>query len=88
MILGKEGDLPCLSLNSLLSHESFLKFQIKGFFLLKCKFLDFPCAPGVTSNAEGVGSIPDWGAKIRHASLPKKQNGKQKQYHNKFSKDF
>ena len=40
------------------------------------------------SNAGGVGSIPDRGAKIPHASWPKKQNIKQKQYCNKFNKDF
>ena len=41
------------------------------------------------SNAEGMGSIPDWGAKIPHASQPKNQNiKKQKKYCNKFNKDF
>ena len=40
------------------------------------------------SNAGGVGSIPGWGAKIPHASQPKNQNIKQKQYCNKFNKDF
>ena len=40
------------------------------------------------SNAGGVGSIPGRGTKIPHASGPKKQNMKQKQYCNKFSKDF
>ena len=40
------------------------------------------------SNAEAMGSIPEWGAKIPHASQPKNQNIKQKQYHNKFNKDF
>ena len=32
--------------------------------------------------------IPGWGAKIPHGSGPKNQNIKQKQYCNKFSKDF
>ena len=36
----------------------------------------------------GVGSIPGWGVKIPHASWPKNQNIKQKQYCNKFNKDF
>ena len=36
----------------------------------------------------GVGSIPGQGAKIPHASGPKNQNIKQKQYCNKFNKDF
>ena len=40
------------------------------------------------SNAGGVGSIPGRGAKIPYASQPKNQNIKQKQYCNKFNKDF
>ena len=42
------------------------------------------------SNAGGEGSIPGWGAKIPHASQPKNQNRKQRQYCNKFkfNKDF
>ena len=40
------------------------------------------------SNAGGVGSIPGQGAKIPHALPPKNQNIKQKQYCNKFNKDF
>ena len=40
------------------------------------------------SNAGGEGSIPGWGAKTPHASWPKKQNIKQKQYCKKFNKDF
>ena len=43
------------------------------------------------SKAGGVGLILDWGAKIPHASglkKKKKQNIKQKQYCNKFKKDF
>ena len=38
--------------------------------------------------AEGPGSIPGWGAKILYALRPKNQNIRQKQYCNKFSKDF
>ena len=34
------------------------------------------------------GSIPGWGAKIPHASWKNPQNIKQKQYCNKFNKDF
>ena len=52
---------------------------------------DFPGGPVVKtspSNARGVGSIPGQGAKIPHASWPKHQNIKQKQYCNKFNKDF
>ena len=40
------------------------------------------------SNARGVGLIPGRGAKIPHVSGPKNQNIKQKQYCNKFNKDF
>ena len=36
----------------------------------------------------GVGSIPGQGVKIPHASWPENQNIKQKQYCNKFNKDF
>ena len=39
-------------------------------------------------NTGGVGLIPGHGAKIPHASGPKNQNVKQKQYCNKFNKDF
>ena len=40
------------------------------------------------SNAGGVGSIPGWRSKIPQDSRPKNQNMKQKQYCNKFNKDF
>ena len=40
------------------------------------------------SNAGGAGSIPSRGAKIPHGSGPKNQNIKQKEYCNKFNKDF
>ena len=52
---------------------------------------DFPGGPGVTtspSNTEHAGSISGWGAKIPHASESKNQNIQQKQYCNKFNKDF
>ena len=35
-----------------------------------------------------MGLIPGEGAKIPHASQPENQNIKQKQYCNKFNKDF
>ena len=41
-----------------------------------------------SSNTGDAGSIPGQGAKIPHASWPKTQNIKQKQYFNKFNKDF
>ena len=40
------------------------------------------------SNAGGEGLIPDWGAKVPHDLRPKNQNIKQKEYCNKFNKDF
>ena len=40
------------------------------------------------SNARGADSIPGLGARIPHASWPKKQSIKQKQYCNKLNKDF
>ena len=52
---------------------------------------DFPgCTVVKTSlsNAGGADSIPGRGAKIPHASRTKNQNIKQKQYCNKFNKDF
>ena len=53
---------------------------------------DFPGGPVVKtlpSNAGGAGSIPGLGAKIPHASRPKKpKNIKEKQYCNKFNEDF
>ena len=39
-------------------------------------------------NAGGKGLILGQGAKIPHASRPENQNIKQKQYCNKFNKDF
>ena len=51
----------------------------------------FPGGPVVRtlhSNAGGAGSIPGQGAKIPHAAQPNNQNIKQKQYCNKFNKDF
>ena len=41
-----------------------------------------------TSNSRAVDSIPGQKAKIPHASRPRNQNIKQKQYCNKFDKDF
>ena len=44
-------------------------------------FGDFPGGPVVKtlpSNAGGMDSIPDWGAKIPHALQPKNQHIKQK----------
>ena len=40
------------------------------------------------SNVGDAGSRPGQGAKILHASWPKTQNIKQKQYCNKFNKDL
>ena len=40
------------------------------------------------SNAGGAGLIPGRGARILHALQPKNQNIKQKQYCEKFNKEF
>ena len=55
----------------------------------RVRLWDFPGSPVVKilpSNAGGAGSTLSQGAKIPHASWPKKQNIKQKQYCNKFKK--
>ena len=52
---------------------------------------DFSGSPAVKtlpSRAAGAGSIPSQGAKIPHTSWPKNKNIKQKEYCNKFNKDF
>ena len=52
---------------------------------------DFPGDPVVKtspSNAGGASFIPGQRAKILHDWQPKNQNIKQKQYCNKFNKDF
>ena len=58
---------------------------------LKPQTEDLPGGPVVKTspfNTGVAGSIPSHGAKIPHASGPKNQNIKQKQYCNKFNKDF
>ena len=59
--------------------------------VLRVKVRDFPGGPVIKtspSNAGGAGSIPGGGAKIPQASRPQNRNIKQKQYCNKFNKDF
>ena len=53
-------------------------------------FRDFHGSPVVdfAFQCRGCGFDPSQGAKIPHASQPKNQNIKQKQYCNKFNKDF
>ena len=53
--------------------------------------MDFPGNPVVKtlpSNAESVDFSPGWGTKIAHASWPKNQDIKQKQFYNKFNNNF
>ena len=50
-------------------------------------------SPVVKPSPSSAGVIPDWGTNIPHGSWPKNQNikkkkKKQKQYWNKFNKDF
>ena len=47
-----------------------------------------PVVKALLSSSWGVGLIPGGWAKIPHASRPKAQNIKQKQYCNKFNEDF
>ena len=64
--------------------------------LFKVKWRELPGSPEVKtspSSAEGAGSVPGQGAKIPHASWPKKKNKKkqsmkQKHYCNKFNKGW
>ena len=52
---------------------------------------DFPYGPVLRtspSSAEGAGSIPGRGSKIPHALQSENRGVKQKQYCNKFKKDF
>ena len=61
------------------------------FQTLKNVFRDFPGSPVVKtspSTARSVSLISGQGTKIPHASWPKNQNIKQKQYCNKFNEDF
>ena len=52
---------------------------------------DFPGGPVVktqSSNSGHEGLIPDWEARTPHVSWAKNQNIKQKQYCNRFIRDF
>ena len=51
-------------------------------------FAGGPVIKILPSNAGGMGLIPGREAKILHASQPKHQNIKQKQYYNKLNEDF
>ena len=63
--------------------------MVKGRIRRNEDFLGGPVVKTSPSNAGGAGSIPDWGAKIPCAFATRKQkNIKQKQYCNKFNKDF
>ena len=68
------------------------KKNIKHDSLIKISFFrDFPGSSVVRalpSNAGGACSFPGQGAKISHTQWPKTQHIKQKQYCNKFKKDF
>ena len=63
-----------------------------GFFhFKKCLFRDWSGSPIVETlsfSEGGAGSTPGWGAEIPHPLQPKTQIIKQKQYYNKFNKDF
>ena len=66
----------------------YLKYYLHSF---KIQIRDFPGGLVVKtspSKAEGVGLIPGWGTKTTHAWNPNSKNIKQKQYCNRFNKDF
>ena len=72
-------------------NRSFLTRELRRAYVIKASRWDFPGGLVVgtsPSNAGGAGSIPGRGAGIPHASRPKDQSIKQKQYCNKFNKDF
>ena len=67
-------------------------FYLIGLLLELNERGEFPGSPVVRTSPSSVCGdadlTPGWGARIPHASEPKKQNIKQKQYCNKFNKDF
>ena len=54
----------------------------------KRDFSGSPAVKTLPSHSAGAGSIPGQGARIPHTSWPKNKNIKQKEYCNKFNKDF
>ena len=56
--------------------------------MLNRDFSGSPVVKILPSNTWAAGSIPGQGARIPHALQPKNQDIKQKQYFNKFNKDF
>ena len=72
---------------------SITKIGGSGFYLKYLRWCDlyFPGGPVVKTlpfSEKGVGSIPGRGAEMSCVLQPKSQNIKQKQYCNKFSRDF
>ena len=68
--------------------ESKQQFKIQVVYL-KVDLRDFPGGSVVKCSSAGAeGLIPGQGARIPHALWPKSQNRKQKQYCNKFNKNF
>ena len=56
--------------------------------LLLGNFPGIPVVKTSPSSSGSVGSFPDQEARILHALWPENQNIKEKQYCNKFNKDF
>ena len=86
-----------MALYTLMLHNNYISIELEKKkkqeqkILLKSQIGDFPGSPVVKtspSNARGAGSIPGQGARIPYALGPENQNIKQKQYSNKFNKDF
>ena len=74
--------------------EQYLNISETTFLvLLSNSFMGLPCGSSpvvktLPSNVGGEGSIPGQEAKIPHATWPKNQSIKQKQYCKKFNKDI
>ena len=63
------------------AYNSIAFFPLLNYVKIYIKYQDFPGSPVVKtwpSNAEGVCSLPGWGAKTPHASKPKKPRVKTK----------
>ena len=79
-----------ISIETTLSHGNMF-MKCWRFKRSRYKFRDVPGSPVIKTSPSSIGSvglIPSQGAKIPHALWSKPQNVSQKQYCNKFNKDF
>ena len=78
--------ISCVTWGNLFNH-----FEFQLLHLSNRDDKDFPGGPvfeTLLSSAGSVGSIPGRGAKTSHVLWPKNQNLKEKEYCNKFNKEF